>query len=58
MEFIKKFFDDDAVIIGLCGFNCTKPNYKDNFRTEDNFLEYFNKTKTFETKFSENVLLF
>ena len=58
MEFIKKIFNDDAVIIGLCGFNSTKPDYAQVFKTEDSFLNHFDQTKGFETNFSKNILLF
>lgn len=56
MNFLKNFFNDDNMIIGLCGFNMTKTSYNKTdaildrlFSTRDN--------KSFNTDFSKNFFL-
>lgn len=61
MEFIKKFFDDDSVKVGLCKFNMQKKKQTKNFIEKELFLNPFEKTKeyafNFETNCSKNIML-
>jgi len=65
MEFLKKFFNDESKIIGLCGFETMKPKYGESTASTDNLLNYFQSGKSFspqyttvfETNFAKNALL-
>lgn len=64
MEFIKKIFNDDSTIVGLCGFEEMKPNYnKKSLNTGvcnvifNPFIPQKPSTFNFETNFEGNVLL-
>lgn len=60
MEFLKRFFDDDSKIIGLCGFKKAK-SYKTRSIEQEIFFNPFEKNISFafnyETNFKNNVLL-
>ena len=55
MEIIKKFFNDDCIVIGLCHLKCSENEKyfkKSSFQNKDYYLnELFNKS------YSENILL-
>lgn len=57
MEFLKKFFDDERMIVGLCGFKTKAPRYSTNPIGKDIFFNPFKCEKVFETNFSNNVML-
>jgi len=65
MEFLKKFFDDESKIIGLCGFDAMKPKYGESTASSEKLLNYFQSgtsfspqyTNMFETNFAKNALL-
>lgn len=65
MEFLKKFFDDESKIIGLCGFETMKPKYGESAASSEKLLNYFHSGRTFspqytnifETNFAKNALL-
>lgn len=56
MNFLKNLFNDERMIIGLCGFNMTKHN---NNRTEVILDRLFSTrdNKSFQTDFSKNFYL-
>ncbi len=60
MEFLKNFFNDDSVIIGLSNFNLNKAERK-NYIEKQKILNPFKTTKTiafrYETNLSNNLLL-
>lgn len=56
MNFLKKFFNDDSVIIGLCGFNIAKQNYNKAAVVRDRLFTPC-ENKTFQTDFSKNFFL-
>lgn len=57
MEFFKKIFNDDSVIVGLCAFGMKKPNYVQSPIEHDFFFNPFQEKQTFQTNFSKNNLL-
>lgn len=57
MEFLKRFFNDENTIIGLCGFENMKPDYNKNSGEINFFTNSFQTEKVFETNFGGNVLL-
>ncbi|MFA7658050.1 MAG: hypothetical protein WCY19_01300 [Candidatus Gastranaerophilaceae bacterium] len=57
MKFLKNFFNDESTIVGLCGFETTKPKYSKSTNARENFLNRFNIQRTFETNFEQNVFL-
>lgn len=65
MEFLKKFFDDESKIIGLCGFETMKPKYEGESLKNEGFFNHFQSgrsfspqyTNIFETNFAKNALL-
>lgn len=57
MEFLKKIFNDDNTIVGLCGFDSMKPDYRSAAMIKENFFNHMDCKKTFETNFTTNTLL-
>lgn len=62
MEFLKRFFDDDSTIVGLCRFDRTQKILKNkNIEEKDMFFNPFQNQKTYafnyETNLSKNILL-
>ena len=57
MEFLKKFFNDDATVVGLCKFNMPKTQYRNVSIPQDVFLNPFQAEKIYETNFDKNILL-
>lgn len=57
MQFIKKFFDDESTIVGLCGFDSLKPKTYSKTANEELFFNFAQMNKIFETNFKENVFL-
>lgn len=61
MEFLKKFFDDDSVKVGLCNFNMEKNKQTKNYTEKDLFFNPFQNNKeylfNFETNCSKNIML-
>jgi hypothetical protein len=57
MEFLKKFFNDDSTIVGLCKFNMPKTTYKNVSIPDDIFFNPFQSPKAYETNFDKNILL-
>lgn len=56
MSFLKNFFNDDGMIIGLCGFNMTKPDYNKTDVILDRLFSTCDN-KSFQTDFSKNFYL-
>ncbi|MEI8129029.1 MAG: hypothetical protein WCG95_05370 [bacterium] len=57
MDFFKNFFNDEATIIGLCGFKTIKSKYINNPIENDFFFNPFESNRVFETNFKQNVFL-
>lgn len=61
MEFLKKFFNDDSTVVGLCKFNMSKPIKKNDPIENDIFFNPFQSQKSFvfnyDTNFSKNTIL-
>lgn len=57
MDFLKKFFNDEGPIVGLCGFKMTKAKYVKSSIENDFFFNHFEAKKIFETDFKQNVFL-
>jgi hypothetical protein len=61
MNFLKNFFNDESVIVGLCSFNTMNPKYSENPIEKDFFFNPFESKTTyhysFETNFQNNILL-
>lgn len=57
MEFLKKFFNNESNVIGLCGFDLEKPYYSKTTFTPPVFTNPFMNEKIFETNIEENVFL-
>jgi len=57
MQFLKKFFDDNSTIIGLCSFEQFKPKYYQDIAENNFFFNPYQFESPFETKFEANVLL-
>ena len=61
MKFFKNLFNDESVIIGLCGFKSMRPNYSKNPMQKDIFFNPFKTEKpytlNYETNFRKNALL-
>lgn len=57
MEFLKKFFNNEGTIIGLCGFDLEKPYYSKNTFTPPVFKACYLNENIFETKVDGNILL-
>ena len=57
MEFLKKFFNDDGKRVGLCKFDLVKQKHQNMPITTDFCFNPFQAQKTFETDFTENILL-
>ncbi len=58
MDFLKKFFDDDSMRIGLCKFNMVKQKYSVNSIEKSFSFNSFQAEKIFKTNFENNFLLF
>lgn len=62
MNFLKKIFKDENLVVGLCAFNMMKPKYSENPIENDFFFNPFETEKpytfNFETDYKKNVLLF
>lgn len=59
MEFLKKFFNDESVVVGLCKFEQIRPKYCQNPIEENVFFKPAFETKiTYRTDFSKNMLLY
>lgn len=57
MEFLKKIFNDEDTIVGLCGFDNMKPDYRTRAMIRENLFNHLDCKKTFETNFATNTLL-
>lgn len=61
MKFLKQFFNDDSVIVGLCGFKGIKPAYNESPVFNENFFRSIEFKKSdisiFETDFEKNIFL-
>lgn len=57
MQFLKKFFDDNSTIIGLCSFEQMKPKYYQRAAEENFFFNPYQFENRWETKFENNTLL-
>lgn len=57
MSFLKNLFNDNSTIIGLCGFDMKKPNYKSSLANNDFYYNKLEAETIFETNFSTNTLL-
>lgn len=57
MEFLKKIFDDERIIVGLCGFKTKRARYNTNPIPNTTVFNPFKYESVFETNFSKNVLL-
>jgi len=58
MEFLKKIFNDDSTVIGLCGFGGAKQRGNKSLMKQDFLFNDFQTEKVFLTNFEQNVLLF
>lgn len=57
MNFFELFFNDEAPIVGLCGFNFIKAGCKKPKLEPDLFFNPYKCEKSFETNFKRNTLL-
>lgn len=61
MEFLKKFFNDDNIVVGLCKFNKENKRKTKNYIEKEMFFNPFQSTKEFvfnyETNYSKNIML-
>lgn len=57
MNFLKKFFNDESNVVGLCAFNMMKPKYSENPIENDFFFNPFEGNKVFETNYKKNIFL-
>lgn len=57
MEFLKKIFDDEKLIVGLCGFKTKGIKYNTNPIPNTIAFNPFRSETVFETNFSKNILL-
>jgi hypothetical protein len=57
MKFLKKFFDDNSTIVGLCFFEQTKTKHYPNAAEGKFFFNPYQFENSWETKFETNVLL-
>lgn len=57
MEFLKKFFNDDSVMVGLSSFKQIKPKYYQTPVMEEVFFNPFEGKRVYQTDFSKNSFL-
>lgn len=57
MEFLKKFFNDDNTVIGLCKFERIRPKYYQTPATEAVFFNSFESKCIYKTNVEKNILL-
>lgn len=57
MEFLKKFFDDESMKVGLCSFKSLKPKYNTAPIEQDLFFNPLKTEKIYETNLSQNAFL-
>ena len=58
MNFLKKFFNDESNVVGLCSFKMAEPTkHTANPLGKEIFFNPFEKKIVFETNYSNNVLL-
>lgn len=57
MKFLKKFFDDDSTIVGLCRFELAQRKKRIKSEDKDMFFNPFIKDRNFQTNYTNNALL-
>lgn len=57
MNFLKNFFNDESMIIGLCGFKSMRPNYCSEAVLRNRLFAVCDSSKTFQTDASKNLFL-
>lgn len=57
MEFLKKFFNDESVVVGLCKFKNMKTQYCQTSIEKTTAQAHFFTKTAYKTDFSKNVLL-
>jgi hypothetical protein len=57
MEFLKKFFNDDSTVVGLCKFDRVKSKYIQTPAETDFFFNPFEQQKNYKTNIENNLLL-
>lgn len=57
MNFLKNFFKDDSIIVGLCGFKSMKPGYCSETILRDRLFAVCDNSKIFQTDYAKNMFL-